>query len=40
MNECKGACSTCEEKASCPDVQEKKGHEMNEIKHVIAIMSG
>jgi len=40
MTECNSVCGTCEEKAQCPDNQEKKGHEMNRIKHVIAVMSG
>ena len=40
MAECNGVCSSCEAKNDCPDNKGKKAHEMNQIKHVIAVMSG
>ncbi len=37
MAECDNNCSTCSEKNNC---DEKKGNELNDIKNVIAVMSG
>lgn len=34
------SCSSCGEKGTCPSVQEDKGHGLNNVKNVIAVMSG